>query len=269
MKQVLTIAGSDSGGGAGIQADLKTFAALDLHGLSVITALTAQNSLGVKDVLEIPVKFIESQLDTVLSDFEVKAVKTGMLANSEIIELIALKLKEYNIKNLVVDPVMVAKSGDSLLQKEAVKALKEKLLPLTLVVTPNLDEAKAMADININHKEDLFQAASIIKDFGVKYVIIKGGHIQDKNKAIDTLFDGKEFYFFEGIRFNTKNTHGTGCTFSAALASFMTKGYDFMEAVQKSKEFITLAIKHSYKAGKGYGPVQPMGERYERLQDKM
>lgn len=262
MKEVLTIAGSDSGGGAGIQADLKTFAALGLHGLSVLTALTAQNSLGVRGIMEVPGSFIESQLEAVMTDFNVSSVKTGMLSSSKVIEAVARKLKEFKVSRVVVDPVMVAKSGDSLLQREAVQALREKLLPLSLAVTPNLEEAQVLAGMKIRGEKELEKAARIIQASGVKMVIIKGGHLDNKNQAIDTLFDGREYYRFKGPRYETKNTHGTGCTFSAALASYLAMDFSFQEAVEKSKEFITLAIKDSYGAGKGYGPVNPMAGLY-------
>lgn len=258
MKKVLTIAGSDSGGGAGIQADLKTFAALGLHGLSVITALTAQNSLGVHGIKEIEGDFVEAQMHAVLKDFEVSALKTGMLANNEIIETVSNIVKEYNLKNLVVDPVMVAQSGDPLLKSQAVDSLKENLLPLSLVITPNIDEAEILADMKINTMEDVQVAAEIIKNYGSEYVIVKGGHLHNQGKAIDVLFDGNEFYFFEAPLIHTNNTHGTGCTFSSALASYLALGYNALKAVEKSKEFITMAIKFSYKPGLGYGPVQPL-----------
>ncbi len=262
MKEVLTIAGSDSGGGAGIQADLKTFAALGLHGLSVITALTAQNSQGVRGIMEVPGDFIESQLEAVLTDFNISSVKTGMLASSSVIKSVTRKIKEFNISTIVVDPVMVAKSGDPLLQKEALEALKNELLPLSLVVTPNLEEAEVLADMKITGEKELEKAAVIIKELGVKMVIIKGGHLQEKSRAVDTLYDGKEFYKFQAPRYKTKNTHGTGCALSAALASYLALDYSFLEAVKKSKEFITLAIKDSYAAGQGYGPVNPMAGLY-------
>ncbi|RQD77899.1 MAG: bifunctional hydroxymethylpyrimidine kinase/phosphomethylpyrimidine kinase [Candidatus Syntrophonatronum acetioxidans] len=264
MKEVLTIAGSDSGGGAGIQADLKTFAALGLHGLSVITALTAQNSQGVRGIMEVPGSFIESQLEAVMTDFNVSSVKTGMLANSNVIKSVARKIKEFNITSIIVDPVMVAKSGDPLLQREAVQALQEELLPLSLAVTPNLEEAEVLSGIKITGDKDLERAAIKIKEFGMKMVIIKGGHLREESRvAVDTLYDGKEFFRFEAPRYETKNTHGTGCTFSAALASYLALDYSFLEAVKKSKEFITLAIKDSYKAGQGYGPVNPMAGLYQ------
>lgn len=262
MQQVLTIAGSDSGGGAGIQADLKTFAALGVHGTCVITALTAQNSRGVKGVLEIPAGFIAAQMDAVLSDFTIKAVKIGMLANSDIIKAVAEKIIEYDVKVVIVDPVMVAKSGDSLLQKEAVKALKEILLPLSLVVTPNLDEAKILSGLKIKDNKDIERAAELIKETGVKYVIVKGGHLDHKKKAVDTFYDGEKHYFFDAPRFDTKNTHGTGCTFSAALVSYLAWDCSILEAVEKSKKFITSAIKYSYNAGSGYGPVQQLAGLY-------
>ncbi|UNC92384.1 bifunctional hydroxymethylpyrimidine kinase/phosphomethylpyrimidine kinase [Candidatus Contubernalis alkalaceticus] len=260
MKKVLTIAGSDSGGGAGIQADLKTFAALGLHGLSAITALTAQNSLGVMGIRETPGDFVEAQLEAVLKDFKVSALKTGMLANNEIIQTVSNIINKYQLKNLVVDPVMVAQSGDPLLKSQAVKILKEKLLPLSLIITPNIDEAEILADMEINDMEGVRKAAKIIKEYGPEYVIIKGGHLTHQNKAIDILYDGKDIHSFEAPLVDTKNTHGTGCTFSAALASYLALEYDVLKAVEKSKYFITTAIKYSYKPGLGYGPVQPLAE---------
>lgn len=263
MKEVLTIAGSDSGGGAGIQADLKTFAALGVHGLSVITALTAQNSRGVSGIQEVGGDFVAAQLQAVLQDFQVEAVKTGMLANGEVIQVVSRALKEHGLEKVVVDPVMVAQSGDSLLQQEAIRVLKEELLPQALVVTPNLPEAGVLAGMTLESGEEIQEAARRIRETGVKNVVIKGGHHKSEAEAVDILYDGKNFYRYRAARLDTPHTHGTGCSFASALAAYLALGASLREGVEKSKKFITLAIKHAYPAGQGYGPVNPLARLYQ------
>jgi len=234
MKRILTIAGSDSGGGAGIQADLKAITLLGGYGMSVLTALTAQNTLGVQAIHEVPASFVEIQIDSVLSDIGADAIKTGMLANADIVEVVAKKIKQYRIKKVVVDPVMVAKSGDSLLRKDAQEALIKQLIPLSTVVTPNLMEASVLSGLEVRSVEEMKKAARRIYELGSKHVIVKGGHL--KGKAIDLLYDGGKYEEIEGPRIETKNTHGTGCTFASAIATLLARGDCVAEAVE-SKDF--------------------------------
>ncbi len=271
MKRVLTIAGSDSGGGAGIQADLKAITLLGGYGMSVVTALTAQNTLGVQAIYEIPASFVEKQIDSVLTDMGVDAIKTGMLANTEIIEVVAKKIKQYGVKRIVVDPVMVAKGGDRLLRQEAIDGLIRKLIPLATVVTPNLPEASVLSGMKIDSLDGMKRAARQIFELGARNVVVKGGHL--KGKAIDLLYDGRQYFKIEAQRVKTKNTHGTGCTFASALATCLAKGESMVDAVQHAKDFITLAIQHSLSLGQGTGPTNPAafvlreGERYHVIQE--
>ncbi len=253
IRKVLTIAGSDSGGGAGIQADLKTITVLGGFGMSVITALTAQNSLGVQGVYELPVEFITLQFDSVAADIGVDAAKTGMLSTSQIIEAVARKIEEYSIYNLVVDPVMVAKGGTRLMQRGAMDALVKKLIPLAFIITPNLDEAEAISGIEISGVEDMRRAARIIHGMGARHVVIKGGHLE--GDAADLYFDGNDTHIFSSPRIPTQDTHGTGCTFSAAIATELAGGMTAFEAVRKAKDYITEAIKYSLRLGAGHGPT--------------
>ncbi len=255
MKRILTIAGSDSGGGAGIQADIKTITVLGGYGMSVITALTAQNTLGVQGVHLVPASFIRQQLDSVLSDIGADAVKTGMLATREVVEIVVDRLHHYKVRPIVVDPVMVAKSGDSLLSTEARNTIKKVLFPMAHIVTPNLPEAEVLSKIPVRSTHGMKEAARIIFDLGPRHVLIKGGHL--KGEAIDLLFDGKTFYEFSAPRLDQKNTHGTGCTFSAALATFLGQKIPVKKAVLKTKEFITTAIKAGIPIGSGHGPTNP------------
>jgi len=264
IPKVLTIAGSDSGGGAGIQADLKTFAALGTYGTSVITSVTAQNTLGVQGVQNLDSEFIGRQMDSVLSDIDVQSVKTGMLANRSIVEMVAAKLKEYSVKNLVIDPVMVAKSGDRLLDLEACEVLKKKLFPLAMVVTPNTDEAQVLTGYNIETRGDMEKAACKIHAMGPRYVVIKGGHLT--GDPVDLLYDGKEFITFAGKRIQTRNTHGTGCTFSAALAAALALGKGIQDAVAMAKKYVTQAIKFSFAVGRGYGPTHHFASVYREME---
>ena len=270
MKRILTIAGSDSGGGAGIQADLKTITLLGGYGMSVLTALTAQNTLGVQAIYEVPVPFVEKQIDSVLSDIGADAIKTGMLVNAEIVEVVAKKMKQYQVEKVVIDPVMVAKSGDSLLRKDAQEALIKRLIPLSMVVTPNLMEASVLTGLKVRSIEEMKKAAHRIYQLGSKHVVVKGGHL--KGKAIDLLYDGEKYEEIEGPRIETKNTHGTGCTFASAIATFLARGDTVSEAVKKAKIFITMAIQSSLALGKGAGPTNPSAyvlremERYRVIQ---
>lgn len=255
MKRILTIAGSDSGGGAGIQTDLKTITVLGGYGMSVITALTAQNTVGVQAVFELPLEFIEKQIDSVIEDIGVDAVKTGMLSSSPIVSLVASKIKQYRVKQLIVDPVMVAKSGDPLLKEEAQKALREELIPLAFVVTPNLPEASVLAGFPVKDLKTMKEAARHIHDLGARNVLVKGGHL--KGEIVDLLFDGKAFFEYPGPRIPTKNTHGTGCTFASAIATELAKGNGVQTAVKRAKVFMEMAIRFSLPLGKGHGPTNP------------
>ena len=254
MKQVLTIAGSDSGGGAGIQADLKTMTSFKVYGASVITAVTAQNTLGVQGVEEVSAQFVKQQLDSVCSDLNFEALKTGMLANAEIIAAVVTKLKEYDLPNLVIDPVMVATSGDLLLVEEAVETLRDQLIPLAKVITPNLNEAKVLLGEELESELELEELAERLYQLGSDYVLVKGGH-QKEEVARDLLYDGQEFIEFTAARVDTTDTHGTGCTLSAAIASNLAVGYSVVEAVERSKEFITTAIREGCPVGAGNNPV--------------
>jgi hydroxymethylpyrimidine/phosphomethylpyrimidine kinase len=255
VKKALTIAGSDSGGGAGIQADLKTFQELGVYGMSVLTALTAQNTRGVHGVYPIPPEFIGQQIDAVLSDIGTDAVKTGMLFDSKIIETVASKLKEYNVGNYVLDPVMIAKGGEPLLLEEAVVAVKEHLLPLAMVITPNLPEAEVLTGINeIKTRAQMEEAARLLHEWGAKNVVIKGGH-GTGNEATDLLYDGEEYVELSAARFDTEHTHGTGCTFAAAITAGLASGKSVREAVEQAKQFITAAISHPLDIGHGHGPT--------------
>ncbi len=271
MKRILTIAGSDSGGGAGIQADLKAITLLGGYGMSVITALTAQNTVGVQGIHEVPAGFVGRQIDSVLTDIGVDAIKTGMLANQEIIEVVSEKIKQYKVEKVVVDPVMISKSGAFLLRKEAQEALIKKLIPLAWVVTPNLMEASALTGMKVTTLEEMKKAAHRIHKLGAKHVVVKGGHL--KRLAIDLLYDGRNFSEMEGPRIDTKNTHGTGCTFASATATLLARGETVYEAVRKAKTFITMAIQSGLNLGKGTGPTNPSAyvlremERYRILQE--
>ena len=271
MKRILTIAGSDSGGGAGIQADLKAITLLGGYGMSVLTALTAQNTLGVQAIHEVPAPFVEKQIDSVLSDIGADAIKTGMLTNAAIVELVAKKVKQYKVEKVVVDPVMVAKSGDFLLRKDGQEALVKRLIPLSMVVTPNLMDASMLTGFKVGSIEEMKKAARRIYELGSKYVVVKGGHL--RGKAIDLLYDGEKYEEIEGPRIETKNTHGTGCTFASAIATFLARGDTVSEAVRKAKIFITMAIQSSLRLGKGTGPTNPSAyvlrevERYRIVQE--
>ena len=255
MKRILTIAGSDSGGGAGIQADLKAITVLGGYGMSVITALTAQNTVGVKGIHPVPVDFIRSQMDAVLSDIGADAAKTGMLAEPDVVRVVAEGIEKYKVQPLVVDPVMVAKSGDSLLSEQARVSIKESLFPLAHVVTPNLPEAEVLCGFPVKTVEQMKDAAKAIRAMGPKNVLIKGGHLE--GKALDILYDGASFHSYETVRIDSKNTHGTGCTLSAALATFLGQGLSVRDAVEEAKRFISNAIAHGLDIGKGHGPTNP------------
>ncbi len=251
--KALTIAGSDSGAGAGIQADLKTFAALGVYGTSVITAITAQNTKGVTGIQELAPDMVAAQIDAVVEDIGADALKTGMLANAAIIEVVAAKVLEHGLKNLVVDPVMVAKGGDLLLRPEAIDTLRTRLIPLAAVVTPNLPEAVELTGIQCSRLPEIKEAARRIVSMGARSVVIKGGH--RKGPATDLFYDGKKFRQLTSPRIRTVNTHGTGCTFSAAIAAGLAKGASVEGAVAEAKRYITQAIRKGFPVGSGHSPV--------------
>jgi hydroxymethylpyrimidine/phosphomethylpyrimidine kinase len=254
IPKALTIAGSDSGGGAGIQADLKTFSAFRVFGMSVITAVTAQNSLGVQGVENLPPAFVAQQLRSVLEDFGADAAKCGMLSTAPIIEAVAAGLTERRIEKLVVDPVMVAKSGDRLLEPEARAALADRILPLALLVTPNLPEAEVLAGMRVAEPEDMEEAARRIHTMGPRYVLVKGGHL--KGDATDLLWNGRDFTRFSSPRIDSQNTHGTGCTFSAAIVAGLARGQALGDAIRSAKAYVTRAIREGFQAGRGVGQLR-------------
>lgn len=262
MKNVLTIAGSDSSGGAGIQADLKTFAAHGVFGMSVITAVTAQNTQGVFAVQDITPDVIAKQIEAIYEDIEVAAVKIGMVSQIDTITTIAAQLKRYGAKNIVADPVMVSKSGYHLLNPAAEAILVRELLPLATVVTPNIPEAEVIAGRTITTVTDMEAAARDIFALGPQYVLMKGGHLE--GDSTDILFDGQEFVYFKSPRIKTKNTHGTGCTLSSAIAANLGRGLTVAEAVAAAKEYIIIAIEHSLSIGKGVGPTHHFYALYQK-----
>lgn len=249
----MTIAGSDSGGCAGIQADLKTFSALGVFGTSVITSVTAQNTLGVYNVFNLPLNIISEQLDAVIEDIGADAVKTGMLATSEIIFTVSKKIKEYNIKNFIVDPVMVSTSGHILLEESALKTLKEELLPLAYVITPNMKEAEVLCERKVKTLRDMKNASKKIHEMGADNVVVKGGHLIDE--AVDVHYDGHNFNYLLVKRIDTKNTHGTGCTFASAVTAYIAKGYNVKNSIMRAKIYLNGALRNSISIGKGAGPV--------------
>ncbi len=253
MKKVLTIAGSDCSGGAGIQADIKTITAHRMYAMSVITALTAQNTTGVYGVLEATPEFVGSQLDCVFEDIRPDAVKIGMVSNIEIIKVISEKLKEYKAENIVVDPVMVSTSGGKLLRDNAVDALITYLFPIAAVITPNIPEAETLTGFSITCREDMQKAAKKIMEFGCKSVLVKGGHLEES--ADDLLCTEGKFYWFEAPKIENPNTHGTGCTLSSAIACNLALGLTLPESIRNAKEYITGALKAGLNLGKGRGPL--------------
>jgi hydroxymethylpyrimidine/phosphomethylpyrimidine kinase len=253
VRTALTIAGSDSGGGAGIQADLKTFSALGVFGMSALTAITAQNTLGVTAVHEIPPEIVAAQIDAVLSDIGADAVKTGMIASSEIIRVVAAKVREHGISTFVVDPVMVATSGDRLLREDAVEALRTELLPLATVVTPNLPEAAVLIDQEVTSLEGMREAARAIVGLGARSVLVKGGHLA--GDAVDVFYDGSTFTELPARRIETTSTHGTGCTLASAIAALLARGESLENAIGNAKVYVTAAIERAYPIGHGHGPV--------------
>ena len=251
--RILTVAGSDSGGGAGIQADLKTITILGGFGTSVVTALTAQNTLGVHGIFDVPPAFVADQFDAVATDIGIDAAKTGMLATSDVIRTVAAKVRQYGIEKLVVDPVMVAKGGTALIRDEAKLTLIKELVPLAQILTPNIPEAETLAGMPITSLDDMKEAARIIGRLGARNVVIKGGHLA--GDAADLLYDGSGFRLFSTPRIATADTHGTGCTYSAALATCLGRGMKVLEAVAEAKRYITEAVRFAWRVGGGHGPT--------------
>jgi hydroxymethylpyrimidine/phosphomethylpyrimidine kinase len=254
VAKALTIAGSDSGGGAGIQADLKTFSAFGVFGMSAITAVTAQNSVGVTGVFNLPPEFVARQLDAVLGDFGADAVKIGMLSTAEIAAAVAERLRAHRARPVVLDPVMIAKSGDALLQPDARAALVREVLPLAEVVTPNLHEAAALAGMPVDSEADMEAAARRIHALGPRAVLVKGGHLKDT--ATDILWDGATLIRFPAPRLDSTSTHGTGCTLSAAIAAGLARGDVLAAAVRRAKAYVTAAIREGFQAGRGVGVLR-------------
>jgi len=253
-KQVLTIAGSDSGGGAGIQGDIKAMSANGVFAMSVITAVTAQNTEEVTDIFELPPATIAAQLDAVFDDFDVSAVKTGMLGSAAIVDIVASMLKPQNVTNLVVDPVMLSKSGHPLSTPDVIDALKTRLFPLALLVTPNVHEAQQLSGIEITSLADARRAAKVIHGFGCQQVLIKGGHLLTE-RATDLLYDGRFFNVFKGEFIDTPHTHGTGCTLASAVAAHLARGKSVVDAIHAAKAYLTEAIRHGLAIGHGQGPT--------------
>jgi hydroxymethylpyrimidine/phosphomethylpyrimidine kinase len=253
VPHALTIAGSDSGAGAGIQADLKTFAALGVYGTTVITAITAQNTVAVTKMLPLDPDLVAAQLDAVIEDIGADAVKTGMLATAPIIETVAENLRRHKLENIVVDPVMVATSGAWLLKKTAIETLRAELIPLAALVTPNIFEAESLTGMNLRTAKEIRRAAGRILDLGARSVLIKGGH--RRGPATDLYFDGKKFRELKTRRIRTHYTHGTGCTFSAAITAYLARGEKLESAVVQAKTYITAAIRHGFPVGAGHSPV--------------
>ena len=254
MKTALTIAGSDCSGGAGVQADIKTMTMNGVYAMSAITALTAQNTTGVRAIQESAPEFLKQQIDAVFEDIFPDSVKIGMVSSSELIDIITDRLKFYNAKNIVVDPVMVATSGSALMKTDAVATITKELLPIATLVTPNIPEAEVLSGLSIENKDDMKKAAKTISDTYGCAVLLKGGH--NINDANDLLYENGEYYWFEGKRIDNPNTHGTGCTLSSAIAANLAKGFTLTESVQRAKEYISEALSAMLDLGKGLGPIQ-------------
>jgi hydroxymethylpyrimidine/phosphomethylpyrimidine kinase len=257
-RRALSIAGSDSGGGAGIQADLKTFSALGVYGMTAITAVTVQNTQGVSGYQALSPSTVAEQVRAVVTDIGVDAAKTGMLASAEIVRAVADVVAEVSVPNLVVDPVSVSKHGHALLEPEAVDALRDRILPLAILVTPNLPEASVLARRAVETRDDMRAAADAILAGGTRAVLVKGGHLDASSGADDLLVEGGVETWIEGERLDTPNTHGTGCVLSSAIAAYLALGGTLLEAVRGGKAFVTEAIRHALAIGHGIGPVDPM-----------
>lgn len=262
IKTALTIAGSDCSGGAGIQADLKTFSAHGVFGMSVIVSVVAENTSRVISTEDISPKVIREQIQAVFEDMPVNAVKVGMLSSTQCMQAVAEGIEEHNPAYVVIDPVMIAKGGHALMQPDSLDMLKKRILPLAYILTPNIPEAEAIVGFEIKTEEDIKKAAVAIHQTGAKNVLIKGGHLQ--GDASDLLFDGTSFFTYTTKRIPTKNTHGTGCTLSSAIAANLANGYSLHEAVEKAKAYVTTAIEHALPLGKGHGPTHHFYELYKK-----
>ena len=251
----LTIAGSDSGGGAGIQADIKAMEANGVYAASVLTSVTAQNTQAVQMAYDLPTQIVARQIDAVANDLDIRVAKTGMLSAPEIVETVADRVQAHDLFPFVVDPVMISKSGFKLLKDEAVGTLKDTLIPLATTVTPNVHEAALLAGYDILTMDDVKQAARDIFELGPESVLVKGGHLDDDPEAVDVLYDGDTFRSFTASRVDTSNTHGTGCTFASAIAAHLAHGRDLPEAIDRAKRYVTGALRHSLDLGKGHGPT--------------
>ncbi len=253
----ITIAGSDSGGGAGVQADLKTFAAHHVYGTSVITAVTAQNTVGVQSYRTVDPDLVFAQIKSILDDFWIRGSKTGMLATTEVVQIVAEFAKDNMLPRLVVDPVMVAASGDSLITSDAIEAYIDDLFPHAYLITPNAPEASKLVGVRIDTSEDLVTAAIELKKMGSQNVLVKGGHLDDEKESIDVLYDGDQVFTFRATRIESKNTHGTGCTLSAAISANLARGTTLTDAVREAKAYVTSAIAGSkdWALGHGWGPL--------------
>lgn len=256
--RALSIAGSDSGGGAGIQADLKTFSALGVFGMTAVTAVTVQNTKGVWGYETLSPGLVGDQIRAVATDLGVDAAKTGMLASAAIVEAVADAVAETRIPNLVVDPVFVSKHGHALLEDDAVQALRERVLPLATIVTPNLPEAAGLAGFPVGTREDMERAATAILAMGPAAVLVKGGHLEGSDRADDLFFDGRQVAWVGGERIDTPHTHGTGCVLASAIAAHLARGESLPDAVRRAKTFVTEAIRHALPLGQGIGPVDPL-----------
>ncbi|HOP65018.1 MAG TPA: bifunctional hydroxymethylpyrimidine kinase/phosphomethylpyrimidine kinase [Spirochaetota bacterium] len=263
MRNLLTIAGSDCSGGAGIQADLKTFSAHGTFGMSVIVSVVAENTSRVISIQDISTDIIKDQIDAVFEDINVDGVKVGMLSGIDQMKAVAEKLREYSPANVVIDPVMIAKGGCALMHPDALETLIQEIIPLAYVLTPNIPEAETITGMKISSIDDMKNAARKIHGMGAANVIIKGGHLESGD-ADDILFDGREFRSYKTRRIDTKNTHGTGCTFSSAIAANLAKGLDLDSAVTEAKEYITMAIEHALPIGKGHGPTNHFYTLYQK-----
>jgi hydroxymethylpyrimidine/phosphomethylpyrimidine kinase len=264
--RALTIAGSDSGGGAGIQADLKTFSALGCYGMSVITALTAQNTVAVKSIHEVPEQMVADQIDAVLEDIGVDAVKIGMLQSPELIITVSKHLKKWKTEKIVLDPVMVAKSGDKLLLDGAVEALRTEMLPMATVITPNIPEAEVLLQRKINNRQEMADAAKDLLQFGPAAVLLKGGHFGGSESPDCLVTGNNRIFWYDAARVKSENTHGTGCTLSSAITAFLAQNFSVTEAVPRAKKYINSAIiaGADYKIGKGHGPVHHFYNYWEK-----
>ena len=257
----LTIAGSDSGGGAGIQADLKVFAVLGVHGAAAITAVTAQNTLGVRAIHIVPSAFIAEQIDAVATDLHPSATKTGMLGSSEVVHVVADRVRQHRLSPLVVDPVLAATTGHALLSDDGIETLRRELLPLAAVVTPNIGEAQLLSGRHIRSDAEVREAARAIQDLGPGAVVVTGGHREDQKDAVDILFDGSGFIEIRGPWIETRHTHGSGCAFASAIAASLALGHDLPTATARAKDLVAAAITGGLDIGAGNGPVNPLAWR--------